>query len=117
MPTPVKTVETYLAAIPEERRQALTVLRKLIRRIAPKAKESIQYGMPAYQVGDVVIGLASQKQYMAFYCCDDVIETYRPRFRHLDCGKGCIRFKRLDDLPLDAVEALLRDVVKRSPQG
>jgi hypothetical protein len=56
--------------------------------------------------------LASQKQYMSLYLNsvygDPATDAwFRDRYagsgRKLDMGKGCVRFRRLEDLPLDLV--------------
>ena len=73
------------------------------------------YGMPAYTVrGEPLVGLASQKHYLALYVCPgDVLAEFRARFGKLNCGKGCIRFRKLEDLPLDVTEQMLRETLRR----
>ena len=120
MQSNAKTVDEYLSGIPEDRHAALAALRKLIKSAAPLARESMQYGMPAYEINGILIGLASQKQHMAFYCCDEVMDRYRSKLGKLDCGKGCIRFRRIEDLPLEVLAAMLREVAQsqiREPQA
>ena len=108
------TVSQYLDDLPQERRAALAKLRKLVRKIAPDAVEAMQYGMPSYALGDMLFGLASQKRYLALYVCDSAaVEAHRAGLKGLNCGKGCIRFQSLDELPLDVVSAILQDAVRR----
>ncbi|MDB6024838.1 MAG: hypothetical protein JWM68_1061 [Verrucomicrobiales bacterium] len=113
MQSKAKTVNEYLAELPPERRAALSTLRALIRKTVPGVIESMQYGMPGYVIGEVMLGLASQKHYMAFYCCDTVVDNYRSLLGKLNCGKSCIRFKNLEELPLDVIATIIRDIVKR----
>jgi uncharacterized protein YdhG (YjbR/CyaY superfamily) len=47
-------LEDYLDELPEDRRKALSKLRTLIRKTAPDAAESIQYGMPSYTLGEML---------------------------------------------------------------
>ncbi len=104
------TVSEYLAELPPERRAALEKLRALITRIAPEATEGMKYGLPCF--GELC-AFASQKNYMALYVCEgEIVDAHRARLGKLDVGKGCIRFKRIEDLPLDAVESILRAVRK-----
>jgi len=50
-----KTIDGYLAALNPQQRAALEKLRKAIRSAAPKAKECISYGVPAFRrYGEVV---------------------------------------------------------------
>lgn len=122
------TVAEYLAALPADRRAALDAVRKVISKNLPKGyEEGIQYGMiswyvplslyPAGYGGNPkiplpFITLASQKSGMVLHCpflyldpaLSDWFQTeYKKSGRKLDMGKGCVRFKMLDDLPLGVV--------------
>src|SRR5712692_596434 len=88
MQSKAKTVAEYLAELPEERRAALDRLRKLVRKIAPKAVEGMQYGMPFYQLdGEPLVAFAAQKNYLAIYVGDcHLVEAHRARLKGADCG-------------------------------
>ena len=121
-----KTVAEYLAELPEDRRAALSRVRATIRKNLPKGyAETMQYGMIGYVVPHKLyppgyhttpaeplpfVHLASQKNFMALYLPYERMgigawfkEQYAASGRKLDCGKACIRFKKLEDLPLDVV--------------
>ena len=128
MKSPAKTPKEYLDALPPERKKALTAIRKVLRANLPKGyEEGMQYGMIGYYVPHKVYpagyhcdakqpvpfaSLASQKNHMALYLfCTYAIPEHDAWFRkawtasgkRLDMGKGCVRFKTLDDVPLDVV--------------
>jgi uncharacterized protein YdhG (YjbR/CyaY superfamily) len=46
-----KTIDDYLAGVPDEKRRALERLRELIRAAAPDAPEVMSYGRPAFRLG------------------------------------------------------------------
>ena len=74
----------------------------------------MQYGIPAYRLGQIVFGIAAKKQNMAFYCCEtDVFDRYRSRLKNLNCGKSCIRFHQASDIPLDVIFDIVRDVARK----
>jgi uncharacterized protein YdhG (YjbR/CyaY superfamily) len=115
MTSKATTIDQYLKELPAERRSALSEVRSLIHRVAPHTPEAMQYGLPSF--GDLC-ALASQKNYMALYVCEsDLLKSYLPDLGKVSCGKGCIRFKRLADLNLIAVESLLRDILKLRKLG
>jgi uncharacterized protein YdhG (YjbR/CyaY superfamily) len=115
MQSKAATIDEYLKELPAERRAALSEVRAVIRRVAPGAVEAMQYGLPAF--GDLC-ALASQKDYMALYVCEsDLVKGHLAQLGKVGCGKGCIRFKRLADLNLNAVESILREIVERRRQG
>jgi uncharacterized protein YdhG (YjbR/CyaY superfamily) len=126
---PASTVTEYLAALPADRREALSEVRKGINRALPKGyEEGIQWGMMSWfvplstypagyggnkKVALPLISLASMKNYMAlhmvcFYGQPELREWFMAQYaksgRKLDMGQGCLRFKKLDDLALDVVE-------------
>jgi uncharacterized protein YdhG (YjbR/CyaY superfamily) len=119
------TLDAYLAELPEERRLAIEVVRRVILEHLPQGyEEAINWGMVAYQVPlEVYPGtynkkpllyaaLASQKHHMAIYLTsiylDDVAQqafeaAYRATGKRYDAGKSCVRFRKLDDLPLEFI--------------
>jgi uncharacterized protein YdhG (YjbR/CyaY superfamily) len=113
MPAKPTTVAEYLEALSEDRRKALEKLRALIRKTAPEAVEGMESGMPFYKMGEMLCALASRKGYMALYVGAEAMESHRPALGRLDCGKGCIRFRTLDELPLDVISAILKEAVRR----
>ena len=119
------TVEDYLAELPDERRAALEVVRETILEHLPGGLvETMAWGMISYVVplevypdtynGEPLVhtALASQKQHMSVYLHaiygdeqvrEEFEEAYRATGKRYDVGKSCVRFRRLDDLPLDVV--------------
>src|ERR1043166_8606468 len=115
MQSKAATISEYLEELPPDRRSALKELRALIHRVAPKTVEAMQYGLPAF--GDLCV-LASQKNYLALYVCEgDIVKAHLAQLGKVSCGKGCIRFKRLGDLNLNAVESILREILELRKQG
>ena len=119
------TVNEYLAELPPERREALDVVRKVILDHLPDGfDETIAFGMIGYvipletypetynQQPLMYAALASQKNYMSLYLMNIYgdpeakewfIDEYRASGNKLDMGKSCVRFKRLEDLPVDLI--------------
>ncbi len=116
MQSKATTVAAYLKQQPEKTREALGTLRRMIREAAPNAKEAMGSGMATWSAGHrLLFAVARQKNYLALYVCDTpLVAKHRARLGTVDCGKSCIRFKRLDDLDLDGVEALLAEAAKKS---
>ncbi|MER5261639.1 DUF1801 domain-containing protein [Actinosynnema sp. NPDC002837] len=117
------TVEEYLAELPEDRRSTVSAVRDVILANLPAGYvEGVQWGMITYSVPLEVSGktyngqplgyvsLASQKNHVSLYLMGvygEREQEFRAEFeatgRKLDMGKSCVRFKRLDDLPLDLI--------------
>jgi len=137
------SVQDYLSSLPLDRRDALLAVRKCIRQnLDAGFEEGIQYGMIGYYVPHEIyppgyhcnpreplplLGLGSQKNHMALHLfCLYVSEEEAERFRKdwlktgkkLDMGKSCLRFRRIEDLPLDVLGRMVeRMTVKRFVQA
>lgn len=108
------SVAQYLREADPARRPALLAFRRLIRAAAPEAKEGMSYGMPGYTSGKTGFAFQAQKHYYSFYFCDvDLIEKYARELRGLDCGKCCLRGRKLEHFPLDVLARMVREAVVR----
>jgi hypothetical protein len=130
-----KTVDEYLAVLPDDRRAALEAVRKVIlKNLDKNYEEGMQYGMIGYFVPHRVypagyhcdpkqplpfLGLASQKNYMALYMMclyldEEQLEQFNAEWaktgKKLDMGKSCIRFKKVEDLALDVIGKAIKRV-------
>ena len=114
MPQPTPEVDAYLSGLAPERRAALEQLRALILETVPGASETMRYRMPTYELDGVVCSFASQKHYMSLYMDVGLVEKHKEELEGLDVGKSCIRFKRIRDLPLEAVRQILVETVKQT---
>lgn len=139
MQSKAKTVDAYLASLPADRRAALQAVRKaILADLDPDLEEGMSYGMIGYYVPHRVFpagyhcdpkvplpyaGLASQKNHMSLYLMTTydggeeakwLREQWQRAGKKLDMGKCCIRFKKLEDLPLDVVAEAFRRVPARA---
>jgi hypothetical protein len=131
MQSQAETPQEYLESLPEGRREAIAEVRQTILDNLPEGyEEAMQYGMLSYVIplerypetynGQPLgyVSLASQKNYMSLYLMGIYGEVdgrnwfeaeAEKRGAKLDIGKACVRFRRLEDLPLDLVgEAVAR---------
>jgi uncharacterized protein YdhG (YjbR/CyaY superfamily) len=74
-------------------------------------EERMQWGMPTYlRDGKAEVAFANQKQYIALYIMKTGVHAKNAdALAGLDCGKGCIRFRRIDAIDWTLVDALLVD--------
>ena len=77
----------------------------------------MRYGMPTYELNGHVAAFASQKHYVSLYMDTDLVAAHRQDFGHLNCGKSCIRFSRLEQLPLEVVKTMLVETVQKRLDG
>lgn len=122
------TVAAYLAALPPDRREAVSAVRDAMNRALPAGyEEGMAWGMITWHVPHRLYpagyhcdpsqplpfaGLASQKGHMSLHLMAVYLEperragfeaAWRATGKKLDMGAACVRFKALDDLALDVV--------------
>ncbi|RMF58753.1 MAG: DUF1801 domain-containing protein [Calditrichaeota bacterium] len=134
MQSKAKTVEEYLAEVPEERRPYFEKLRETILANLPEGlEETMSYGMIGYVVPHRIypagyhvtpelplpfVNIASQKNFIALYhagiyASPELLEWFVSEYpkhcnRKLDMGKSCIRFKKWDEIPYSLIGELMR---------
>ncbi len=134
-----KTPDEYIEVIPEERREIMQRLRTVIKDNLPEGfSEVINYKMIGYVVPHELypdgyhcdptlplpfMNIASQKNFIAVYhsgiyaqkeLMDWFVTEYPKHVKtKLDMGKSCIRFKKIDQIPLQLIGELAS---KMTPQ-
>lgn len=119
------TVDEYLNELPPDRRAVLSAVRDQVQENLPSGyEERMSSGMITYELplekyrntynGKPLCfaGLAAQKNHFALYLIglyEDPAAAKRFKAeaekagKKLDIGKSCIRFKKLEELPLDVI--------------
>ncbi len=119
------TVAGYLDELADDRLETISSVRQIILDNLPNGyEETMQYGMISYVIPFetypktynnqplAYVSLASQKNYMSLYLMNVYgdpdteqwfTEEYKASNKKLNMGKSCLRFKKLEDLPLDLI--------------
>ena len=119
------TPEEYLESLPEDRREVVSAVREVVRRNLPTGyQESMGWGMLCWGIplerypntynGQPLgyVALAAQKNHYSLYLMGVYAdakgdawlkEEFAKAGKKLDMGKSCVRFRKLDDLPLEVI--------------
>ena len=132
MQSTAATVDEYIASLTDDRKEALTKLRKEIKKNLPKGfEECMSYGMIGYVVPHKLypdgyhctpklplpfMNIASQKNFVALhhlgmYGSDTLKDWFVGEYEKvttskIDSGKGCTRFKKMDQIPYKLIGEL-----------
>lgn len=132
MQSKATTVDEYISELPKDRQEAISKLRKEIKKNLPKGfKEGMGYGMMGYSVPHSIyppgyhcdpklplpfMGLASQKNFIAvyhmgIYADPKLMKWFTDAYAKevpgkLDMGKSCIRFKKPENIPVRLIGEL-----------
>jgi hypothetical protein len=132
MQSSARTVQEYLKELPADRREAINAVRGVILANLPRGyEECMSYGMIGYVVPHSIypkgyqcnpklplpfVNLGSQKNHMALHlmCCygDPKLKAgfekaWKDAGKKFDMGGGCVRFKALEDVPLEVIGRLV----------
>ena len=104
-----KTVDEYLAGVPEPARSTLNKIRATIRSAAPaEATEGISYGMPAFKYKGPLIWFAAFSDHCSLFPTAAVIEAFKNELKGFSTSKGTIHFTTDKPLPAALVKKLVR---------
>ena len=118
------SIKEYLALLPDDRRESIQAIAKLIKKTSPKLKahfaaNMLGYGSFKYKNNKKetldwpVISLASQKNYISLYICavnkdGYLAEQFKDELGKVSVGRSCIRFKKIEDLNLKALTKIIK---------
>jgi uncharacterized protein YdhG (YjbR/CyaY superfamily) len=107
--SPGKSVDEYLAAVPEPARSTLENIRTTIRAVVPKeTTEVISYGIPGFKHNGMLVWYAAFADHCSFFPTPSVIKAFEKELKGYRISKGTIQFPV--DKPLPA--ALVKKMVK-----
>lgn len=105
-----KSVDEYLARVPEPARGSLNKVRAAIRSVVPsEATEAISYGIPMFKYQGLLVGFAAFSKHCSLFPTSmAVMKTFKKELKAFQTSKGTIRFPL--DKPPSA--ALVKKLVK-----
>lgn len=139
MHSALTTPQEYFDSLPADRKQAMNEIRKVILANLPEGfSEVMAYGMPGYVISHAVypdgyhcnpkqslpfISIASQKNFivlhhLGLYTDNEMLEWFVNEYpKHSkqkpDMGKGCIRFRKIDQIPYTLIGELATKMTPR----
>lgn len=136
MQSKAATIDQYLSELPDDRQEPMKKLRQTILDNLPEGfSEGMGYGMIGYAVPKdkypagyhcdpklplPFASIASQKNnialyHMGIYASPEILEWFQQEYpKHsktkLDMGKGCVRFKKVDQIPYELIGELMQKI-------
>ena len=111
-----KTVDEYLAAVPEPAQTTLKHIRKVIRSVVPKETiEVISYRIPMFKYKGMLVGYAAFKNHCSLFPTGSgVIEIFAKELKNYTTSRGTIQFPSDKPLPDSLVKKIVRQRVKEN---
>src|ERR1035438_4786130 len=104
-----KSVDEYLACVPEPARSSLEQVRAAIRSVVPaEATEAISYGIPTFKYNGPLVWFAGFSNHCSLFPSASVINAFKEELKEYKISKGTIQFPVDKPLP----DALVKKMVK-----
>jgi uncharacterized protein YdhG (YjbR/CyaY superfamily) len=104
-----KTINDYLARVPEPARTTLQKLRAAIRSaLPPSATETISYKIPAFRHGEIIIWFAAFADHCSLFPTARIIEMFKDDLKPYTISKGTIQFPTDKPLPASLIKKMVK---------
>jgi uncharacterized protein YdhG (YjbR/CyaY superfamily) len=104
-----KTINDYLARVPEPARTTLQKVRTAIRSaLPPSATETISYKIPAFRHGEIIIWFAAFADHCSLFPTAHIIEMFKDDLKPYTISKGTIQFPTDKPLPASLIKKMVK---------
>lgn len=109
-----KSIDDYVDRFPKEVQQLLQKVRLTIRKAAPKARETISYGIPTFSLDGNLVHFAAYKSHIGLYPGASGITAFKKELSAYRGAKGSVQFPLDEPLPLALVSRIVKFRVKQN---
>jgi uncharacterized protein YdhG (YjbR/CyaY superfamily) len=103
-----KNIDEYIAGYPKNVQVLLKQVRETIRKSAPKAEESISYGIPAYKLDGMLIYFAGYKNHISVYPAPRGSVEFKEELESYEGGKGTVQFPLDKPIPFSLIKRIVK---------
>lgn len=111
-----KNVDAYISDQAEASIPLLEKLRAVIRKAAPKAEESVSYGMAAYKLAGPLVYFGAFKDHIGFFPTPSGVANFEKELKGYTTSKGTIHFELDKPIPVKLVTAIVKFRVEENLQ-
>lgn len=111
---PVKTIDEFIASYPADVQAVLQKIRTTIQKAAPKAKETINYGIPTFTLEGNLVHFSAFKAHIGFYPTPSGIEKFKQELSAYELAKGSVKFPLDKPIPYALITKIVKFRVKEN---
>jgi uncharacterized protein YdhG (YjbR/CyaY superfamily) len=108
------SIHKYISGFTKDKQKLLKQLQVTIRKAAPKAQETISYGMPAFKQDGMLVYFAAWKDHIGFYPTSSGIKAFKKDLTAFKISKGTIQFALDKPIPKGLVTRIIKFRVKEN---
>ena len=110
----IKSIDEYINTFPKEIQEILESLRKVIKKAAPMAEETISYRIPTFKFNGNLVHFAAFKNHIGFYPTPSGIEIFKKELSAYETSKGTIKFPLDQPIPFDLIKKIVEFRVREN---
>ena len=114
---PVKNIDEYIAAQPQEYRATLEELRSIIRTLVPDAEESFSYQVPCFKYLYMLVGIGVNKNYCSLYVMSPPLgKELKDELQNVKVSGATIHFPPGEKLPVALIKKIVKARIKQNKE-
>jgi uncharacterized protein YdhG (YjbR/CyaY superfamily) len=103
-----KNIDDYISSFPAETQKLLEQIRAEIKKTAPDAKETINYGIPTFTLNGNLVHFAAFRNHIGFYPAPSGIAAFREELSVYENAKGSVKFPIDKPMPFDLIRKIVQ---------
>lgn len=110
------STDEYIASFDTDTRKVLEQVRATIKKAAPGADETINYGMPTFTLNGNLVHFAAFKGHIGFYPTPSAISAFNDEISKYTWAKGSVQFPLDKPMPFDLITRIVEFRVKEASE-
>jgi len=107
-------IDEHIAKFPKDVQGILEKVRATIRKAAPQAEETINYGIPTFTLDGNLVHFAGFKSHIGFYPTPSGIEKFKKELSVYEGAKGSVKFPLNKPIPYALIGKIVKFRVKEN---
>jgi len=112
--TTSNSIDEHIAKFPKDVQEILEKIRATIKKAAPNAQETINYGIPTFTLEGNLVHFAGFKSHIGFYPTPSGIENFKDELSKYEGAKGSVKFPLDKPIPYTLISKIVKFRVKEN---
>lgn len=104
----ISSIDDYIKEFPKDVQKKLEEVRSTIQKAAPRAQETIKYGIPTFTLDGNLVHFGAYKQHIGFYPTPSAITAFKKELSQYVSAKGSVQFPLNASIPLPLITKIVK---------
>ena len=101
-------IDEYISRFPKEVQVILGKIRRIIKKAAPDAEETIKYQIPTFVLNGNLVHFAAFEHHIGFYPTPSGITEFKEELSAYKSAKGSVQFPIDTQIPFNLIERIVK---------